>query len=1628
MKKHDEYYICIGVSANRVESLQTFLKEIPCDTGMTFIIIQHYRTNQEKITHKALANFTNMQISIIENEMIIEPNKIYLLDSPNNLTIKNGFFKLINANSENALNFAIDYFMCEISAYKKEKSIGVLLTSAEKDGALGTISIREAGGIVLAEPNYFTATDIIKESSVDYILEPKNIPLQIIEYVGRKVTKASIGINSFEENSEKDYERILALIKQYSKIDFSHYKEATIQRRISRRVILKKCSSVFEYTNLLTNDEKEREILLSELLIGVTKFFRDIEAFDSLYEKVLPNLDYKKGVIRVWIVACSTGEEAYSLAILINEYLEKNCIECEVKIFATDLNEVSVNFASNGVYDVNAIVDMDINLRNKYFEPYYDEYKINEDIRKMVVFAKHNVLADPPFSKIDLLTCRNMFIYIKQDIQKHILTNFYFSLVESGFLVLGSSETIGNMSDAFLTVDSKWKIYKYINGYNSVEKNINNPKTNIQLEYEKIMFPKERTINKIENLSIDIINNISPPALVINDNDEVIQLINGVANLIEIESSIFTNNYRSFMCSEDIILISSILRQLKDTKNKEVVLNNILISKSEKLFDLKGTKIRSELADYYLIKFIEKGKIEDTKKVQVINIEEETKNRISELERELKFANEGLHATVEELVTANEELNSSNEELIASNEELISSNEQLENAIKIIEESKEFLDATTEAANIGAWLVNFQDKNYVWATDTGAKIFGLKLRKDRTYHFTDIKDRLTKHMTKEEIEDNVTKFRKVVQGKDENFVGLLKLEDYNGEIRWIEVRSNAINRDNKGVAKKMPGVMIDITDRILKQKELENIRETLLETNEGGLVGSWYIDYSKSDEYFWATDITANMCGIPLNEDNMYLLSDWAKAVELGNGKEESIIINQVLIDAKNGVKDEYNANFKCKGNDGITRWYNSKSVNIKRDEDGKAIKIPGVLIDITESVEREQELKRIEETLIETNEGGLIGSWYIDYSKSDEHFWATDITANMCGIAIRDDKTYKLSDWAKAVEIGNGTEEAKAINQVLLDAKDGLKEEYSANFKCIGNDGVARWYNSKSVNIKRDKDGKAIKIPGVLIDITELITSKNLKKVEEKKINLSIENAGIIYWEYDLENIITTSNEQGYYDFFGFFPKDLIEIWFAKMNDLDIEKVSKAFEDIKNGTSDKLEATFRLHHSVKDKEIWIKSIGTVQTFIEGKKVLYGMSQDITLEMEHRSKELEYYFDSLTKAKTRSAFKRDFQNGLLKDKIIAFFDINSFKSYNDIYGYTFGDKVLVGFAEAMMEIKIFDLYRIGGDEFVAVVNDTSVKLSEFSNYIKPFVSLKIEGYDNKINVYSTIGVVEKYNEEDTLSSLMKKLDIVKSVAKKDNVQFRIFDERMLLDYNAKADLKNAITKSVENNEIYVAIQSIEDMKKGHTMGYESLVRWKRNGKIIPPSEFLDIAREAGYLHIIDLYVFEQMVKDYDENKDLVKGSIQIFSSNVDVTSLAKISSGAFIDIVKKYNQKASNFTIEVTEEVLLREEFLIKLKKLKAAGFNIAIDDFSSKHSSLHYITTGAFNIIKFDKVLVDRVISDERSRIVFENLLRMCRELNVRVIVEGIEKKEQAKYLTDLNVSFGQGYYFSKPSIVYNR
>ncbi len=1628
MKKHDdEYYICVGVSANRVESLKVFLEEIPENTGMTFIIIQHHRLGHKKITEKCLNNLTSIPISVVQDEMIVETNKIYLLKSPDYLTIKDGVFKLNKINKDSDINFTIDNFMCEISAYKKEKSIGVLFTGNEKDGALGAIAIREAGGIVLAEHNYFEVNDIMKESAVDYILEPKNIPLQIVDYINHNVTKAAIEINSFDEKSEKDYKRILALIKQYSKIDFSHYKESTIQRRISRRVILKKCSSIFQYTNVLISDEKEREILISDLLIGVTRFFRDIDAFDSLYEKVLPNLDYKKGFVRIWVVACSTGEEAYSLAILVNEYLEKNCIECEVRIFATDLNEESINFASNGIYDESALANMDINLRNKYFDVKYDKYKIKDNIRKMVIFAKHNILADPPLSKIDLLACRNMFIYIKQDIQKHILTNFYFSLVNSGYLVLGSSETIGNMNNAFLTVDSKWKIYKYIEGYNYCDKNINNLKTNIELEYEKFLFPKERETMKVEKLSIDIINNISPPALVINDNDEVIQLINGVANLIEIESSIFTNNYRSFMSSEDVILISSIIRQLKNKTHEEVVLNNISIAKSDKLYDLKGIKFVSELSDYYLIKFIEKGKIEDAKPIQFINIEDETKNRIYELERELKFANEGLQATVEELITANEELKSSNEELIASNEELISSNDQLENALKNIEENKEFLDATTEAANIGAWLVDFEDKSYVWATDTAAKIFGLKLRKDMTYHFTDIKNKLSKHMTEEEVELNVTKYKNVVQGKKENFVSLLKLENSNGEVRWIEVRSNAINRDSKGIAKKMPGVMIDITDRILKQKELENVREVLLETNEGGLIGSWYIDYSKSDEHFWATDITANMCGIPLREDGMYKLADWAKAVEIGNGVEESKVINQVLTDAKNGLKEEYNANFKCTGNDGVTRWYNSKSVNIKRDKDGKAIKIPGVLIDITELVERQQELERIEETLIETNEGGLIGSWYIDYSKSDEHFWATDITDNMCGIPLREDGMYKLADWAKAVEIGNGEEEARIISQVLIDAINGVKNEYNANFKCIGNDGVTRWYNSKSVNIKRDKDGKAIKIPGVLIDITELMISKNLKEVEEKKLSLSIENAGIIYWEYDLDKIISTSDEQGYYDFFGFESKDTMKYGFERVNDIDKERVSKAFDDVIDGKADKFESTFRIYHSVKNKEVWIKNTGTVQILIDDKRVLYGMSQDITLEMEHRSKELEYYFDSLTKAKTRSAFKRDFENEILKNKIIAFFDINAFKSYNDIYGYTFGDKVLKAFSEAMMKMGIFDLYRIGGDEFVLVVNNTSIKLSEFIDYIKPFVSLEIEGFDNKINVYSTIGILEKYNEEDNLSSLMKKLDIVKSIAKKEKVQYKIFDEKMLLEYNARAELKNAISKSVENNEIYVAIQSIEDMKKGHTVGYESLVRWKRNGKFVPPGEFLDIARDAEYLHILDLYVFEQMVKNYDERKALVKGDIQIFSSNVDVTSLAKISGDTFVDIVKKYNQNANYFTIEVTEEVLLREEFLIKLKYLKEAGFNIAIDDFSSKHSSLHYITTGAFNVIKFDKVLVDRVILDERARIVFENLVRMCRELNVRVIVEGIEEEEQAKYLTSLNVSFGQGFYFSKPTIVNN-
>ena len=685
----EQMVIAIGASAGGLEALQDFFSAMPTDTNLAFVVIQHLSPDYKSLMDELLARHTSIPIQVASDGMPIKPNNIYLIPPRKNISIFHEKLYLDDQGAKKGLNLPIDIFFRSLATDKGKHAIGIILSGTGSDGTLGTRAIKEAGGMIMVQDEMTAKFDGMPRSSiatglVDYILHPSKMPEALLNYVEHPFIRKS---QSKENILGKDLDtltKITLILRDYCGIDFSYYKENTIIRRLERRVSINRFNTLEEYLIFLSESDKEKDILYREMLIGVTRFFRDTEAFTSLTKNILSQIQYNPKVgVRVWSVGCSTGEEVYTLAMLFMEYMSKNQIDCDIKIFATDIDRQSLDVAGQGFYPDSIVSDIDPALLAKYFTRKENGYQVNENVRKIVVFATHNLLKDPPFSKLDLIVCRNLFIYFKPEMQQRILAMFYYALKPSAYLFMGSSESIGEMSEAFEAVDSKWKIYRGREGYKSpIIRDMPLPRSHSnEFENQFVLRSRLKPNPRIDKLLDSALASFMPPSFIVDENDNIVHVVNDINPFIELQPGRFSQNLLSILKNDLSLFVNNILRKVKKDK-KNVVFENITGVKG-----LEGNSVRIEGRSmaidrntYYIISFsfdeqkTSKGR---TKKLTV-DVELEVNNRVVELEKELQTSRENLQATVEELETSNEELQSSNEELIASNEELQSTNEELQ--------------------------------------------------------------------------------------------------------------------------------------------------------------------------------------------------------------------------------------------------------------------------------------------------------------------------------------------------------------------------------------------------------------------------------------------------------------------------------------------------------------------------------------------------------------------------------------------------------------------------------------------------------------------------------------------------------------------------------------------------------------------------------------------------------------------------------------------------------------------------------------------------------------------------------------------------------------------------------------
>ena len=690
------YYVAVGASAGGLEAIETFFSAMPPVTGMAFVVVQHLSPDYKSLMVELLSKRTQMNVLRAEEGMLVLPDHVYLIPPKKVLTIFHGKLLLTEQEHSRGPNLPIDIFFKSLAEDQGEKSVAIVLSGTGSDGTRGIRAVKEYGGLVMVQDEESAKFNgmpraAISTGLVDFILTPEAMPAQLIGYSLHNIAKLSDYVDIHATDKET-MTRIFAMLRDKSKVDFTYYKPSTIHRRIERRMGLHQIDTLNEYLKYLTNYPSEVQLLYKELLIGVTSFFRDPEAFSMLSEKVLMQLiTSAESDIRCWVAGCSTGEEAYSLAISLRQLMDEHSIVKDVKIFATDIDRDAILFAANGVYPEAITADLPAGILARYFQRRDDSYQISRQIREMVVFAQHNIFRDPPFTNISVISCRNLLIYLQPVLQRKVFDFFNFSLRSNGYMFLGSSETVGDMAEYFDVIDQKSKLYK---SRGRAKHSLESPllmatdtraralKARYAAIRNNVTFSDEEKV--LELFLEAVANDYLPFSLIVNEQMEVVQIIGNSEGYMSLPSGKMVNDVSKMVQKELAIPITSGIQKVI-RNNSELRYSNIRLRTDTgvKIVDLrlKQLKVKSNREMLFAVLISEKKNAdanEGIASLQTFDISREAENQLREMEQELQFTRENLQATIEELETSNEELQATNEELLASNEELQSTNEELQ--------------------------------------------------------------------------------------------------------------------------------------------------------------------------------------------------------------------------------------------------------------------------------------------------------------------------------------------------------------------------------------------------------------------------------------------------------------------------------------------------------------------------------------------------------------------------------------------------------------------------------------------------------------------------------------------------------------------------------------------------------------------------------------------------------------------------------------------------------------------------------------------------------------------------------------------------------------------------------------
>jgi two-component system, chemotaxis family, CheB/CheR fusion protein len=1092
----------VGASAGGLSAFKDFFKSMPSETGMAFVLVQHLDPTHESLMVDLLSRYTKMRVIQAEDLMQVRTNHVYMIPPNWDLAIQSGALRLTKPQQRRGMRMPIDFFFNSLAEDQREKAICIILSGTGSDGTMGLKTVKSHGGMVVVQSPEEAQYDGMPASAIatgvaDYILPVGEMANILLNYIKHSYIRGHFGTEPIEISEPDEFNSILAIMNAQLGHNFHYYKKNTVIRRIKRRMGIKQFEQMHDYVSFLRTHPEETKELFKDLLIGVTGFFREKESWELLDQLVIaPLMESKEDSqpVRIWVPGCSSGEEAYTLAIILHERFKQKNLRPNFNIFATDIDSHALEFARIGRYPESVASNLSEQLLKNYFKNDAGLLQVSGNLREKIVFSVQNLISDPPFSKLDLITCRNLLIYLQAEIQSKVIELFHFSLKRKGYLMLGNSETTGQKEHLFRPVSSKWRIYQRLD--TSVSFKASFPILPAHRPWSQLQLIGGRDTTKTVLKPGEIIKNallakFAPTALLITRSHEILYHFGDTGQYLRFPSGEHTNDLF-------VLIREGLNTRIRGAVHKAVrsdevvIISDARVKRGDNYFKVNfGVTPLSDIngaEGLFLLTFKDEIQTKSQRVELDVSVEEETV--VKQLEHELSSTKEELQNTIEELETSNEELKASNEEIMSMNEELQSSNEELETSkeelqslneelntvnnelqdkVRSLEESNNDINNLVKSTNIAAIFLDTQFRIKFY-TPASKQLFNMIP--------TDL-DRPLKHIT--------TKFRDENLMHDaQNVLDTLKIssvEVKNDDDQWFQRKIYPYRTQDS----RIEGVVLtfeNITALKESQDELIEQNRRYADAQKLALFGNWELDIP-NNRLFWS--------------DAVYQIFNIDKAEFSGTYEAFLAFVHP---EDRSEVDRIYNASIKAKTSYTITHRIVTQNGQVRYlheigrheyDQNDAAVRSIGTVQDITRQRELIQQIEESEIRYHELFRG--IGNGVAVYKTIDDghDFIFQDINA----AGERIDQVAKEKLIGKSVtEAFPGIREFGLFNTFQKVWQTGKPQHHPISFY---NDGrISGWRENYVYKLPTGE------IVAIYNDITpQKITEENLLNLESEKTQI---------------------------------------------------------------------------------------------------------------------------------------------------------------------------------------------------------------------------------------------------------------------------------------------------------------------------------------------------------------------------------------------------------------------------------------------------------------------------------------------------------------------------------------------